>query len=77
MSTEFYRCKRIKGLTELIPHMGPIPIVIPIKIFLERVGFPADNISSRVAWKFRGRIEVQKHVAGGRELRWFILLNGK
>ena len=49
MSTEFYTCKRIKGLKELLPHMGPTPIVIPIKIFLERVGFPADNISSRVA----------------------------
>ena len=29
--------------------------------FLERTGFPAD-ISSRVAWKFRGRAKVQKHV---------------
>ena len=40
-----------KELRELIPHIGPLPIVIPPKIFLERVGFPADNISSRVAWK--------------------------
>ena len=27
--------ERIKGLTELIPHIGPIPIVIPVKIFLD------------------------------------------
>ena len=41
------------------PHIGPpwsidIPIVILLKFFfLERTGFPADKISSRVAWKFR------------------------
>ena len=47
--------ERIK-LRERIPHIGPIPIVIPlIKSYsFERIGFPADNISSRVAWKFRG-----------------------
>ena len=55
-----------KELRELIPHIGPLPIVIPPKIFLERVGFPADNISSRVAWKFRGGIKVQKHVGRAR-----------
>ena len=33
----------------------------PSKIFfLERTGFPADNIFSRVAWKFRGGMKVQK-----------------
>ena len=48
-----------KELRELIPHIGPLPIVIPPKI-------PADNISSRVAWKFRGGIKVQKHVGSAR-----------
>ena len=28
-----------KELRELIPHIGPLAIVIPPKIFLERVGF--------------------------------------
>ena len=28
--------------------------------------FPADNISSRVAWKFRGGIKVQTHVGRAR-----------
>ena len=28
--------------------------------FLERTGFPADKISSRVSWKFRGGMKVQK-----------------
>ena len=35
---------RIK-LRERIPHIGPIPIVIPLKLFLERTGLPTDNIS--------------------------------
>ena len=26
--------ERIRGLRELIPHIGSIPIVIPLKIFL-------------------------------------------
>ena len=61
--------ERIKGLSLLIHYIGPLPIVISLKLFLERIGFPADNISSRVAWKFRGEIKVQKHVwrTGGRE----------
>ena len=42
------------------------PIVIPLKLFLERIGFPADNISSRVAWKLRGGMKVQKYVGGAR-----------
>ena len=40
-------------------HIGPIPIVIPLKLFLERAGLPADNISSRVGWKFHGGAKVQ------------------
>ena len=55
------RHERIK-LRELIPHIGPLPIVIPLKLFLERIGCPADNVSSRVAWKLRGGVKVQKRV---------------
>ena len=61
-----YSQERIKVLRELIPHIGPLPMVIPLKLFLERIGFPADNISSRVAWKFRGVIKLQKHVGSAR-----------
>ena len=53
--------RRIK-FRELLPHIGPLPIVIPLKLFLERIGFPAGNISSRVAWKFGGGMKVQKEV---------------
>ena len=57
---------------ELLPHIGPLPIVIPLKLFLERIGFPADNISSRVAWTFRGRAKVhaktRRDPTGVREL---------
>ena len=60
--------ERIK-LRELITHIGPIPIVIPLKLFLERAGLPADNISSRVAWKFHGGAKVQNK-SEVRELRW-------
>ena len=53
---------------ELLPHIGPLPIVIPLKLFLERIGFPADNISSRVAWTFRGERKcMPKHVGIPRE----------
>ena len=57
------RHDRIK-LRELIPHLyiGPLPIVIPLKLFLERIGCPADNVSSRVARKLRGGVKVQKRV---------------
>ena len=30
------------NLRELIPHIGPLPIVIPPKLLLERTSFPAD-----------------------------------
>jgi len=29
-----------KGVRELIPHIGPIPILIPLKLFLEGIEFP-------------------------------------
>ena len=53
-------------LRGLIPHIGPLTIVIPLKLSLERIGFPEDNISLRVAWKFRGVIELQRHVGSAR-----------
>ena len=35
------RCTREdKGVRELIPHIGPIPILIPLKLFLEGIEFP-------------------------------------
>ena len=33
---------------EVIPHIGPIPIVIPLKLFLEGIDFLVDNVTSRV-----------------------------
>ena len=62
LSSLAYSQERIKVLRELIPHIGPLTIAIRLKLFLERIGFPADNISSRVAWKFREVIKLQKHV---------------
>ena len=66
---KYYYCihqERTKGQRELIPNIGPITIVTPLKLFFERIGFPADNISSRVVWKLRGVINVQKHVGSAR-----------
>ena len=40
----------------------PIPIKIPLKLFLEGIDFLTDNVTSRVAWKLRGGGKVQKHV---------------
>ena len=45
---------------ELIPHIGPIPIVIPLRLFLDDINFPADNVTARVTWKFRGGGKVQQ-----------------
>ena len=53
-------------LGERIPHISLLPIVIPLKLFVERIGFPADNFSSRVTWKFRGGMKVQKNVGSAR-----------
>ena len=33
---------------EVIPHIGPIPIVIPLKLFLGGIDFLEDNVTSRV-----------------------------
>ena len=33
---------------EVIPHIGPIPIVILLKLFLEGIDFLADNVTARV-----------------------------
>ena len=46
--------------------MNPSYRPFPLKLFLERIDFPADNISSGVAWKFRGGVKVQKHVKSAR-----------
>ena len=44
---------------EVIPHTGPIPIVIPLRLFLDDINFPAD-VTARVTWKFRGGGKVQQ-----------------
>ena len=46
--------------------MNPPYRPFPLKLFLERINFPADNISSSVAWKFRGGVKVQKKVGSAR-----------
>ena len=51
-----------QGVREVLPHIGPIPIIIPLKLFLEGIDFLTDNVTSRVAWKLRGGGKVQKHV---------------
>ena len=45
---------------EVIPHTGPIPIVIPLRLFLDDINFPADNVTARVTRKFRGGGKVQQ-----------------
>ena len=46
--------QEIIKVREVIPHTGPIPIVIPLRLFLDDINFPADNVTARVTWKFRG-----------------------
>ena len=29
-----------QGVREVLPHIGPIPIIIPLKLFLEGIDFP-------------------------------------
>ena len=45
---------------EAIPHIGPIPIVVPLMLFLDDINFRADNVTARVTWKFRGGEKVQR-----------------
>ena len=45
--------QEIMKVREVIPHTGPIPIVIPLRLFL-------DDVSARVTWKFRGGGKVQQ-----------------
>ena len=49
---------------EVIPHIGPVPIVIPLWLFIDVINFPADNVTARVAWKLRVREKVQQHAGG-------------
>ena len=58
-STPFSNQEIIK-VREVIPHTGPIPIVIPLRLFLDDINFPADNVTARVTWKFRGGGKVQQ-----------------
>ena len=51
-----------QGVREVIPHIGHIPIIILLKLFLEGIDFLTDYVTSRVAWKLRGGGKVQKHV---------------
>ena len=52
--------QEIIKVREVIPHTGPIPIVIPLRLFLDDINFPADNVTARVTWKFRGGGKVQQ-----------------
>ena len=54
------RNQEIIKVREVIPHTGPIPIVIPLRLFLDDINFPADNVTARVTWKFRGGEKVQQ-----------------
>ena len=57
-----FRAREDQGVREVLPHIGPIPIIIPLTLFLEGIDFLTDNVTSRVAWKLRGGGKVQKHV---------------
>ena len=37
---EYHGPREDKGVRELIPHVGPNPILIPLKLFLEGIEFP-------------------------------------
>ena len=52
--------QEIRKVREVIPHTGPIPIVIPLRLFLDDINFPADNGTARVTWKFRGGGKVRQ-----------------
>ena len=56
--------QEIMKVREVIPHTGPIPIVIPLRLFLD-INFPADNVTARVMWKFRGGGKMQQILYDG------------
>ena len=56
----FHLNQEIIKVREVIPHTDPIPIVIPLRLFLDYINFPADNVTARVTWKFHGGGKVQQ-----------------
>ena len=38
--TRHPQAREDQGVREVIPHIGPIPIIIPLKLFLEGIDFP-------------------------------------
>ena len=64
--------KRRQGriqLRELILHIGPLLIVIPLKLFLERIGFPVEIFPPALRESFVEGWKC-KLTSGVRELRW-------
>ena len=47
-------------MREVIPHIGPIHILISLRLFLDDINFPADNVTACVTWKFRAGEKVQQ-----------------
>ena len=52
--------QEIIKVREVIPRIGPIPIVILLRLFLDDNNFPADNVTARATWKFHGGEKVQQ-----------------
>ena len=48
VKTSLKKLQERMKVREVIPQIGPIPIVIPLKLFLEGIDFLADNVTSRV-----------------------------
>ena len=47
--TKLVWAREDQDVREVLPHIGPIPIIIPLKLFLEGIDFLTDNVTSRVA----------------------------
>ena len=55
-----YRALEDKGARELIPHIGPVPILIPLKLFLEGIEFPRIMLPRAL----RGNFVEEENMAG-------------
>ena len=65
--------REYQGVREVIPHIGPIPIIIPLTLFLEGIDFPRMMLSHALRGKTEGFLNM-----GRKEKRldssnlWFI-----
>ena len=50
LNFQWIKSREDQGVREVLPHIGPVPIIIPLKLFLEGIDFLTDNVTSSVGF---------------------------